>query len=394
MVSKVVLFQGDKMQKPKIILCTGIDGKVNREKINKIIKTSSYSSKVEIYNVGDYMKAAARNDYPTINKDTLLDPRNEPESQKYRKIACRQIKNAIKKQKPEVAIVHTRAIYHDGNISKDYQVMDESHDCLKPDFCLNVIDDIPIMHKNMKSGSEWRNITLDKLIDWRAEELETIEAYWKKKRNIITYLLPAQEPSETLLDLLFTTKKKAYLSFPISHRLELEKEKFEKRKKDFLKKLREHFIVFDPFSIQEYDKRHEFVTGKRLERKIGHKTVQNDFKLISQCDLIVVYYPTEEIYVESTKDLYEKSPDAGILRLKSGVKTYVKLDEGITLSAGVINEMVHAADLKKPIYALWFPKKQPSPFFSYHCDFTRGEVFQGTNAEKKFLKYIKKINSG
>lgn len=388
------------MQKPKIILCTGIDGKVNREKINKIIEASSYSSKVKIYNVGDYMKAAAHNDYPTISKENLLDPRKESESQKYREIACQKIKNAIRKQKPEVAIVHTRAEYYDGNISRDYQVMDESHNCLKPDFCINVIDDIQIMHKNMKSDSGWRNITLDKLIDWRAKELETTESYWGKKSNIITYLLPVQEPPGTLIDLLFSKKKKAYLSFPIS--LRLEKQKFEERKTDFLEKLRKHFIVFDPFSIQEYDKRDSYTKNKSLITKIGHKTVFGDFKLISQCDFIVVYYPTEEIYVkiteeiyaEITKDPYDKDQETvGTLKLKSGKETYVKRDKGITLSAGVINEMVHADDLKKPIYALWFSKKPPSPFFSFHCDRYGGKLFPSPKAEEDFFKYVGKIKS-
>lgn len=382
------------MGRHRIILCTGIDNKTKLGKIEEIDKLSH--RKVAIYNVGDYMVKEANKADPSVPKENLV---NLPERKKYRSAACEQIKREVDEGEAEVAIISTRATYWHGGISQRMVLMDESHDCIKPEFCINVIDDIQIMYENMRHDARWKDsITLDKLLDWRDYEFEITEDYWVKwsERNNIakikTYLLPAQEPAETLLDLLFSKKKKVYLSFPISFRLE--KEKFEERRKVFLKKLREHFVVFDPFSIKEYDKRDEFADDK-LKREIGHKTVNRDFELIEQCDMIVVYYPTEEVYTKTTKDLYEKSPEleAGILKFKSGEEIHVKADEGISLSAGVITEMVHATNKGKRTYALWFSNKPPSPFFSYHCTATHGKLFPGPDAERDFFKNIEDIKA-
>ncbi|HHT9124957.1 MAG TPA: hypothetical protein ACFYD6_03970 [Candidatus Brocadiia bacterium] len=373
------------MQKPRIILCTGIDGKVNREKINKIIETSSYSSKVKFYNVGDYMHAAAQSFGRPVAKENLVNLPME-EQACYRNTACQDIKKEIENEQPEIAIVFTRSVYPRG-IARDLEVMDKSHENIRPVFCINVIDDIQTMHENIKRDRRWANISQEKLLDWRGKELEVTEDYWFKPHKIPTYLLPVQEPSETLINLLFSNRKKVYLSYPISHSLDEQKAK--DKRDNFLKELRKDFIVFDPLSIKEYKKAKE--TNSPLIETIGDKTVSTDFKLISQCDLIVVYYPTEKIYVETTKSVYEKSQKTGILRLKSGDAICVELDEGITLSAGVINEMVHAYNNGKMVYALWFSNETPSPFFSFHCRDTGGMLYQGSNAEEKFIKDIENI---
>jgi hypothetical protein len=197
----------------------------------------------------------------------------------------------------------------------------------------------------------------------RQEEIANSEDWSKNNIDGKHFLLAAEEPPETLLDLLFPSvrgpdaRKKVYLSFPITHADETIRHK----KADFLQRLRKHWVVFDPGSVTEYDvalNSYRAAASGRAEdasdqrewvEKLGPITVDNDFRLIDQCDGIAVYYPSTQVKIQNSEGAWVEA-------------------EHKVLSAGVIAEMIHAKGGLRSVEALWLSDQVPSPFFSRFCD--------------------------
>lgn len=377
----------------KIILCTGIDREAKKRRVTEIAKEFNerpLGSKIYHYNVGDYLLEELRKmgETPSRSNAVLLQERRPHIIEQARRRACESISSQFQKDsqgiESPVAIVTTRAKYWLSGISKGFSLLDDgSHDIFKPDLCINIVDDFQVMFENMKNDPEhpWEHLTKEELLSWRDEEFGLTELYWTRyserqgtRPPIKTYWLAFKEPTDTLIDLIFSDKKKIYLSFPISLRIK----DFEERRATFLSKLRKHFVVFDPYSIKEYDKV-KSSGDPAIIKRVGHATVNRDLDLVEQSDSVVVYYPAERIFVEHP----EGEINVGNLRLKE--------DEGVSLSAGVITEMVHAVDQLRPVYALWFSSKEPSPFFTYCCDATHGRLYKGPDAEDQFWKDLENI---
>ena len=363
----------------KVILCTGIDGEAKRQRIQEIIdseyKHDTYpDANICIYSVGEKMcEEYEREKGRKILKQELLDlPIAEQE--KLRRRACENIKEDFQgRGSRDVACILTRAQYF--HSSKFWDTLEDgSHDVLKTEFCINLIDDIQIMHENMRKDPRWKDMELQRLLDWREDEFKSTE---EKYKSLPTYLLAVKESEKTLIDLLFSKKKKAYLSFPITHASQQMKDK----KREFVKNLREYFIVFDPISIEEYKialEREE--PSSPLIQELGAKTMHQDYTFIKQCDCIVVHYPTNKIYVEDPGgDVTIKLTEAPEIRGRES--------QGVFLSAGVVSEMVYARRLPRKVYAIWESKSPPSPFFSELCHV----VFR---SEKEFLDKVPDLIRG
>lgn len=388
------------MPEKKIILCTGIDGETKGQRIGEIateFNNTSSDAKIFYYNVGDFVLEELKRmgESPTRANAVILQDRRPSDIEKARKQACKSILTKFQADsegiQQSVAIIMSRAQYWHSGLSKMFYLMDDgSHDIFNPEFCINIVNDFQIMYENMKKDGDnrWEYLTKEELLNWRNEEFGTTELYWtrygEKKgltRPIKTYWLAVREPSSTLTDLIFKNeKKKVYLSFPISHSLGGS----DKLRLDFLNKLREHFVVFDPFSIKEYDTIKSSSEDPALIKRVGHATVYRDLDLIEQSDYVVVYYPSDRIYVEH--------PAGEEVRL-NGNDIKLRGDEGVSLSAGVITEMVHAIDELKEVYALWFSNKRPSPFFSFPCDATSGRLFMGADADSQFWAALQEIKA-
>jgi len=219
------------------------------------------------------------------------------------------------------------------------------------------------MHANLTKDTVWSTHIhdLDQVLDRRQEEIANTE-HWcdlciKPGHH---YLLSANESPETMLGLLFPPKgakekrRKVYLSFPITHA----DEKTKQGKQEFVAKLRQQYVVFDPFNITEYEvamSRYQTATTaaeKERQRdwleKLGSVTVDNDFRLVKQSDGVVVYYPSTAVRIEDGR--------GGLVDVEHKV-----------LSAGVMAEMIYARRLGRTVEALWLSDKIPSPFFTQQC---------------------------
>ena len=200
--------------------------------------------------------------------------------------------------------------------------------------------------------------TLKDIMVWREEEMLATEILAKIIRGYgHFYMISRGRKTLTALTvyrLLFEPqRKKAYLSFPMSHVMDqpgilAEIERFKA-------KMNEHFTTFDPADVDEFllhtaalKAMQEGQSTIRIEAPEGPVTLKTadvaqvsgdilgqiyarDFKMIDQSDMIVSLVP----------------------ELPGGKPA---------LSSGVERELQHAFEGGKEVYVLWMGQSMPSPF--------------------------------
>ena len=372
----------------RIVLCTGID-KACKLKVVKEAQTAAprYMDgiAIHIYDFWETLKEVAQEKGCVGKRETITElPRGTLESM--REVACYRIGEkfdeeirdvAVAERSKHVGIVVTRTIAP--SPAGFIRTLDKTHELFDAEACISVIDNVERIQQGLLSDPVWAKLNLSKeeVLLKRQEEIVNTEE-WSKSTigGGRHFLLAANEPPETLLGLLFPSvadtdrKMRVYLSFPITHADEAIREK----KKEFLARLRKNWVVFDPWSVTEYDVAvSEFKSAKDpgslkasrawLER-LGPVTVDNDYQLITQSDGIVVYYPSTPVKVQNSRG------------------EWVDAEQKV-LSAGVVAEMIHAKNHQRTVQALWLSDKMPSPFFFRYCD---PPIFQ---TEEEFFERLR-----
>lgn len=196
-----------------------------------------------------------------------------------------------------------------------------------PDLCVNVIDDLDRMKLSLEQNPKWagQRLTWDDVLDWREIEGFTTNLLARSVRSPF-YIFAAQEPTDILKDLILKPeRKKAYLSFSITHSDEEALEKTE-RARD---RLRELLVVFDPYSMKENALQSRDDIPENVKTRIANMVVHRDYQLISQSDYVLVYLPEERF------------------------------------SQGVSTEIVYGFTSGKKVYTVW-PHDVESPFLKFH----------------------------
>lgn len=205
------------------------------------------------------------------------------------------------------------------------------------DIFLNVVDNIQDIIARFAENPQWSWMKSDEVGVWMDEE-EFITEQLAKLCGKPFYVVAREQPVEDVYDLVFGSKKKFYLSYPITA-IEDQPEELEKIR-GAVNRLRSHFICFDPLYIKDMSLARELEKMDREtkladidSRMIDHiktRTVDRDYQFIRQSDFIVVMYPTDK------------------------------------LSPGVLSEMNFAYRYNKPVYA-YYPYAR-SPFFETLCE--------------------------
>jgi len=174
-------------------------------------------------------------------------------------------------------------------------------------------------------------------------------------------------------------RKKVYLSFPMSHVMDLPDTLAEIDA--FKATINQHFITFDPADVDEYilhtkaiKAMEEGKTTIEVEGALGKMTLKTtdvaqisgdimgqiyarDFKMVDQADMIISLVP----------ELPNGKPG---------------------LSSGVERELHHAFEGGKEVYVIWTSRGLPSPFITE----TATRVFQSTDEALGYFKgkgYVK-----
>ncbi|MHC5200181.1 MAG: P-loop NTPase family protein, partial [Planctomycetota bacterium] len=219
--------------------------------------------------------------------------------------------------------------------------------------------------------------TLKDLIVWREEEVLATQMMREGTHEKAGFHILARGfgrgTIETFYQLAFEPqRKKAYLSFPMTHvagmpEMLAEIEQFRDAMKTTL-------TCFDPGDLEEaylpYHAQQAQKAGKsavevevlgekvqldaaevkQIEPDINSQIYARDFALIDQADMIVSFIP--------------------------------ELDDGMpALSSGVERELQHAHEAAKEVFVIWMPEKEPSVFITQ----TANKIFR---SPKEALKYF------
>jgi adenylate kinase len=251
------------------------------------------------------------------------------------------------------------------------------------DLYLTILDNAESVHQRLTREHDIDHSLKDIMV-WREEELlatevlaNAIRGYghffmMSRGRNVLT--------TRTIYRLMFEPeKKKVYLSFPMSHVMDLPDTLAEIDR--FKGAINEHFITFDPADVDEFvlhtaavkalQDGHTTIEVNAADGPITLKTADvaqisgdimgqiyaRDFKMIDQSDMIISLVP----------------------ELPSGKPG---------LSSGVERELHHAFEGGKEVYVVWACRAVPSPFITE----TATRVFRSTTEALEHFKgrgYIK-----
>jgi len=280
-----------------IVLCTGTSGSGQIEYLNKMAKlVKKTQDKPRVYDLGDKMQEIAREQGHTIPEEKVLDVGIVQEF--LSAWAFERIKNDILSASDSpVHIVVAHACFRRRNVL----FMGLNVACVKrlnPDMIVTIIDDISAVQRRLSRRELWaRWCEAADLSCWREEEIlvsQILARYQEVDYNVV----PQAEPPSTLYNLVYNpAMKKIYLSFPISNIIELEDEQKRERYLEQVEKLRDalrkNFIVFDPLSIKDL----QLIPSSMEEsdkQALAGQTVERDYMLIDQSDVVVGYYPVME----------------------------------------------------------------------------------------------------
>ncbi|MFA5424344.1 MAG: AAA family ATPase [Phycisphaerae bacterium] len=347
-----------------IVVVTGMVGIDKKNYLRKVCEFAGAKGKeILLCNVGDMMYREA----PDIGAGRILDIPMKRLNSLRRSV----FKDIIAKSRgAKNLIVNTHATFrwrHGLFPAVDFDQMRE----LGADMYINLIDGVTLLHHRLEREHEIRH-TLKDLIVWREEEIIGTEMLCRGVGDNIAFYCMARgaetETIETFYQLMFEReRKKAYLSFPMTHVAEESqaKEMIDK----FRREMKKYFVSFDPADLEESYlpiKAHrakeagadfvevELAGGKyrldlqevlQIERDINSQIYARDFLLIDQSDMIISFIPA--------------LPDGRA-----------------AISSGVERELQHAHEAAKEVYVIWQSQHKPSVFVTQTANRVFGDIGQ------------------
>jgi adenylate kinase len=228
-----------------------------------------------------------------------------------------------------------------------------------PDIYITMLDNAESVHQRLVKDHDLDH-TLKDIMVWREEELLATEILANITRGYGHFFMISRgrnvPTTQTIFRLMFEPeKKKVYVSFPMSHVMDLPDTLAEIDR--FKATINEHFIVFDPADVDEFTLHTSALKAMQegqttmevtaAEGPITLKTADvaqisgdimgqiyaRDFKMVDQSDMIISLVP----------ELPNGKPG---------------------LSSGVERELHHAFEGGKEVYVIWACKGNPSPFIT------------------------------
>ncbi|HEY2587126.1 MAG TPA: AAA family ATPase [Tepidisphaeraceae bacterium] len=247
----------------------------------------------------------------------------------------------------------------------------------KADLYVTLVDNVEAVHGRLLRDHDIDH-TLKDVMVWREEELLATEILANMLKGYGHFFMLSRGrrglTTRTLYRLLFEPKRKrAYLSFPMSHVMDLPQTLAEIEQ--FKRTFDEHLICFDPAEVDEF----ALHTAAVAALQDGRTTVEvagpqgpltlktaevaqisgdilgqiyaRDFKMIDQADMIISLIP----------------------ELPGGKPA---------LSSGVERELHHAFEGGKEVYVIWRCAAMPSPFVTE----TATKVFRSPDEAMAFFR--------
>ena len=359
-----------------IVVVTGMVGVNKKSYLQQVCQLAANKDKeVLLCNVGEMMYAEA----PDIPNGKILDIPMKRLNSLRRSV----FKDVIAKaQKAPNLIVNTHATFrwrHGLFPAVDFDQMRQ----LGADMYICLIDGVVALHTRLLDEHSVEH-SLKDLIVWREEEIIGTEMLCRGVDESVPFYCLArgaeEETIETFYKLAFESRhKKAYLSFPMTHVVDMKNVREEIE--EFRQLMKKLFICFDPADLEESylplyahkaaeqgsyfveatvlgrKVRLDLAQVQQIERDINSQIYARDFLLIDQSDMIISFIPTVA-------------------------------DGRAAISSGVERELQHAHEAAKEVYVIWTAKQRPSVFITQ----TATKVFADTNSAVEFFKKKKYVN--
>jgi adenylate kinase len=229
---------------------------------------------------------------------------------------------------------------------------------LNPDVYITLVDNADSVHERLLRDHNDLDHSLKDIMVWREEEILATEIIASISRGFGHFFMLSRGRGvgnvATLYDLLFEPKKKkAYLSFPMTHVMDIPQ--IQSQIADFQQTMSRHLICFNPGDVDEcllHTKALRALEEGRatievmaedgpvsikttdvaeISSDILGQTYARDFKMIDQSDMIISLVP----------ELPDGKP---------------------ALSSGVERELHHAFEAGKEVFVIWACRASPSPF--------------------------------
>ncbi len=322
------------------IICTGISCSGRKELMQEFeVLCRDKGMRIGFFNVGDFMHSAAAASGVKFT-DKVLD--SDPAVLSLaRRSAFYEIANTAHDYEHTFVGLHA-CFRWNGKLAEGISFRDMEH--LPADVFINVVDNLADIAQRMEDNPQWAGMRRDEINVWLDEE-EFLTKQLANLKGKIHYTVARQHDLENFYDLLFSKKKKFYLSYPITFIRREAPDQIETIRA-FGSKMRKDFIIFDPLDVEDMDLIHSVESSQEeaddteittvsdidqnFEVQIKTRTISRDYQFIHQSDFIIVIYPTDK------------------------------------LSPGVLSEMNFASRYNKPVYAVYSHAR--SPFFEHLCE--------------------------
>jgi len=349
----------------KLVLCTASPGSGRDEYLDSVLTMATGKCvQLERLRVFDYIQQVGKAEGFEITKQRVLDLylHNRDKMNEFRDAALQQIARKTEQSKSP-CIVSTPSVFEWKGASM-FGFEKQHVELLKPESIAIIVDDLIRIKERLLKDPQWKDkdFTLQMIAKWRRSGIDHVwELAHDFKPPIPVYIIAVEHDPDVLYDLLFSQKKKVYLSFPITGKGTAGLSKVFK----FANRISNHLIVFNPLTIYDWNLVREWksivdkadINGKGIPKKLKctipynrsgprvwscsseeirsividarHQIVDRDYKMIDSSDCVVVHHKRKDI------------------------------------SAGVMCEMVHANRANKEVYA-YYPF-EPSPWFEYYA---------------------------
>lgn len=342
---------------------TGVEKAAYLQNVADLGKTTGKT--IQVLSVGDLMYESD----PTVRKGRILSlPLRQ--LRPMRREALQRIVHELGKEEQD-QIINSHATFRWRNgLFAGFEA--EEIQWLKPDVCITIIEDVDAVKKRLQAEANFdRPLTLKDIIVWREEEILASELM-AALVGCPHYVVARNHSPNLILQLMYeSTKPRAYASFPIS--LVKDQPDVEKRINQFREEIKNHLIIFDPYTIAE----------KRLEFELNMIDAQAQYVEIETLG---------EPYKLSAQEIREILPDIDgqivardykLIEQSHAVVAFVPEVGGLpSISSGVEREIQYAYDRTKDVFVIGESDRDPSPFLKQ----TTTKIFRTFEEALAFLK--------
>jgi len=336
---------------------------------------------IDFFSSFDYIEKAAKANGVEITRENVLDfyLHNPDKMNQFRDAAVQEIDGAVRNSS-NACLVSMPSVFEWKGASM-FGFEKRHVELLNPSFIVAIVDDFVRVRERLHEDPEWKDkeFSPEVIAKWRRSGIDRV---WEIAHDfsppIPVYLIALEHDPGVLFDLLFTDKKRIYLSFAITG----EDPTTLSTVFSFAKQLSEHFIVFNPLTIYDWNLIRQW-------KKVVDKATETGEGIPDEFECEISYPSGPRKYICDTSEISKIIVDARRqivdrdYKMISAVNWVVVYHRRKEISAGVVCEMVHAKREVKKVYA--FYPYEPSPWFEYYCDRIERD-------EEKFLDWLRKAS--